>query len=161
MTGLVALKFSDNPELLAFHVLLALTLFASLCQGGEPERRGGLILAAMIVVQIAVSAFVPGQFDSVDFVSLAVDFLGLIGFGWIALHAMRNWSIWAAALQLLAITAHFTRWIDLSLAPHSYAVMKSVPTFLLMFVLFGGVFRYRLRRRRFGVVPDWRGDGVA
>ena len=150
----------EAPTLWTFHVLFVLAVIAGYWKGGPPERRGVQVLCAMLVVQLSAHVVLPSRFDGVDAVSLCVDLMGLLGFGWIALSAMRYWPVWAAALQLLSVSAHFARWVDLGLAPLAYAFMRSGPTFLVILVLLAGVVRHRLRLARLGSDPAWRSESL-
>lgn len=145
-----------SPLQMAFFLLLALTLGIAFWRGGGPERYGAAVLAAMFVVQGTMFQIVPSGFYSVDPVPLVTDIIGFAGFGAIAMNARRIWPLWAAALQLLAVSAHFARWADLAIHAQVYAFMRSGPTFLALIALFAGTVLHRVRQRRWGFDPAWQ-----
>lgn len=74
----------------------------------------------------------------------------------VALNANRNYPLLIAALQMLAIGAHFARGLIESIAPVAYATMMMAPGWLQLLVLGGGLIRHVVRRRRYGPYREWR-----
>ncbi|AIT79421.1 hypothetical protein [Novosphingobium pentaromativorans] len=143
-------------EQLAFFLLLPLSLLLAVWKGGAPERYGALVIVAMAVIQRIAIVFVPSHFVSVDPAALVTDFVGLAGFGTLAVQARRIWPIWAASLQLLSVSAHFARWADIGVPPFVYALMRGSPTFLALAALLVGTILHIVRLKRHGADPSWQ-----
>ncbi|WP_168176216.1 hypothetical protein [Novosphingobium sp. PC22D] len=145
-----------STKILTFHVLLVLSVILAVWKGDAPERCGAAVVMAMDCLQLGSILFIPRVYIAVDMVSVVVDGVGFLGFAAIAVHAMRIWPLWAAALQLISLSAHFARHFEIDVEPMVYAVMKSAPTFLVIVVLLIGTLVNWLRRARRGSVPSWQ-----
>jgi hypothetical protein len=141
---------------LAVILLVAASLtFAVVC-GDSPEKRGGQIMLVVLgfsVLRLFVNA---SQVAGFDLLGLLSDVLAFFGFLWIALFAWRIWPLWTAALQLLAIGAHFGPALDLSIAPLAYAIMRSAPTAIAILTLVGATWLHRSKARSGVSMPPWR-----
>lgn len=144
-----------SSRLVAFFIVLILSVVSALWKGGKPERIGALIILAMAVLQFGFLAVVPRYYRSVDLVSVLVDGVGLVGFGALAVYAHRIWPIWAASLQLLSLASHFSRGVDANVKPLVYVFMKSGPTFLVMIALLLGTILHCRRLRLAGSDRAW------
>ena len=140
---------------IAFFAFLVLSISLALWKGGKPERAGALVIVVMTALQFAWRVFSPRHFNTVDLSSVVVDATGVIGFGLLAVYAHRFWPIWAASLQVLSLSSHFARGVELSVKPLVYALMKSMPTFLVLFVLMLGTLFHQLRLRKQGFDRSW------
>lgn len=145
-----------NPQQIAFFLLLAVAVPFALWKGGAPERTGAAIILLMWFLQASAEHFLPSGFRTVDPVSLLTDLVGFLGFGFLALQARRIWPLWAAALQILSLSAHFARWADIHVPPLVYAVMRGAPTFGAMIAILAGTALHLLRLRRRGCDPSWQ-----
>lgn len=114
-----------------------------------------MVIIAMWVLQTIGESIHPSQFVRVDPFPFFSDLVGTIGFGIIAVHARRAWPIWAAALQLLSLSAHFARWADLQIPGIVYALMRGGPTFVVILVLLGGTVLHICRMQRSGHDRPW------
>lgn len=130
-------------------------------KGGEPERWGGLIILGMWAVQSVGAFMLPSRYTVVDPVAFLCDLVGTIGFGIIAVNARRVWPLWAAALQLLSLSAHFARWADLAIPSIVYALMRDGPTFFAMVALLAGTVGHIVRMRRKGEDSAWQTWGTS
>jgi hypothetical protein len=139
----------------AFAAILILSIAFAFARGGAPERWGALVIATMTAIQLGGAIVEPRQFHSVDVASVVVDTYGVIAFGAIALYARRAWPIWATALQILSLSSHFARQVDAEVSPMVYGVMKSSPTFFVLFALLVGTITHWRRRRIHGRDPGW------
>lgn len=146
----------DVTQKTAYFLVLVLSVVLALWKGGAPERMGALVIIAMAVVQAIVRYFSPSAFVRVDTNALISDFVGFVGFGYLAIEARRIWPLWAGALQLLSLSAHFARWADIGIPPLVYAVMRSGPTFGAAIVILIGTVLHLLRLRRLGSDPSWQ-----
>lgn len=134
--------------LAVFYGTMALALILSWWKGGAPERAGAaLILAAALIQWVLRTLFLPPQFDTLDYLPLAIDIFVFGGFVWIGYFAKRYWPLCAAALQLLAIAGHFARAVKSEVEPWAYALMKSAPTFLIFVTLIVGTALHWRRSR--------------
>lgn len=131
-------------------------LLLAFAKGGAPERRGAAVLIAMAVWQYSASFVVPPRFMATDEISLIGDAIGLTGFALIAVDAKRIWPIWASALQLLSLSGHFARAVELSFDPIIYAWMRTLPTAGAILALIAGTLAHMYRMRRFGADPSWQ-----
>lgn len=145
-----------NISIGMFLIVCLGALVLAFTRGGEPERRGALVLIAMPSWQYSAHFFLPPQFTSTDAVSLITDAIGLVGFGIIALGAKRVWPIWASAFQLLSLSGHFARWAELSFDPIIYAWMRTLPTAGAILALLIGTLAHIRRRARTGADPSWQ-----
>jgi hypothetical protein len=145
-----------SPRLVVFFGLLILSVSLALLKGGKPEKVGALIILGMVALQFASLALEASVYHTVDVASVLVDAFGLISFGVLALHAMRVWPIWAASLQLLSLSSHFARDLDVSVKPLVYVAMKSGPTFFVLVALLMGTILHWHRMKRKGVDPSWK-----
>ena len=143
------------------HALITLSAFAAVIvfawrAGGEPEREGAVVLAAMLILSLAGHAVLRVRFLDVDPVSLAVDLVGFVGFLAIAFAARRFWPIWACSLQLLSSGAHFARQVLPPMDAFAYAMMRTGPTDVVLLVLAAAT--WMARQRRLNGWPDrpWR-----
>ena len=131
-------------------------LILAFFKGGAVEKRGALVLLAMATWQYSASFLVPPRFVATDNISLIGDMIGLGGFALIALNARRTWPIWASAFQLLSLSGHFARSVELSFAPIIYSWMRTLPTAGAILALLLGTLFHMWRIRRFGVDPSWQ-----
>jgi hypothetical protein len=85
----------------------------------------------------------------------------LAGFAAIALNANRNYPLWAAGFQLVAVGSHLVRGLVDSVSPIAYAILAVGPSYCQLALLFAGLLRHRARLRRYGPYRDWRaGHGL-
>lgn len=146
----------DAGSRTAYFLLLAASIGLGLWKGGAPERIGSLILLTMTIFQVMVMQVLPSRFVAVDFGPFASDCIGAAGFAYLAIEARRIWPLWAAALQVLSLSAHFARWADIHIPPLVYAVMRSGPTFGVIMIILAGTALHLIRLRRHGCDPCWQ-----
>ncbi|MEP0390976.1 hypothetical protein [Erythrobacter sp.] len=96
------------------------------------------------------------QLSDVDWFLASLDVLAGAVFVGIALYANRNYTMWIAAMQVLAVMAHLARGVADLIAPIAYAIMFIVPGWLQLFLLGAGLMRHILRKRKHGPYRDWR-----
>lgn len=145
---------------IAVQVVLAWTVcLAALLWGGGPER--AVASTWLIIFEIGLR-FLPDWFG-VSFGYANVEFWPFIGdlsaaaiLVFVALIANRNYTLGIAAMQLLAMTAHFARSLTETIAPIAYLVMTVVPGWSQLFLLGFGLSRHILRKRKYGEYRDWR-----
>jgi len=150
--------------LAAFYAVMVCSLTYAWFRGGGAERVGVLLLLGFFLFRIVLRPLVPAQFEAVDPLAFAQDFIGFAGFMWIGLRARRYWPLIAAALQLLSLSAHLARVTDVPIHPWVYALTQNVPTLLVYFALALGTAGYqrRVRARKLSAsFPDWPGLATA
>ena len=133
--------------LVSFYAVMAFAFVFAWLKGGGAERVGAGLLLGFFLFRMALEPFVPSRFDVLNPLALAQDLIGFAGFVWIGLRARRYWPLLAAALQLLSLAAHFARAVHVAIDPRVYAVMKTLPTFLIFVLLIIGTITYRSRLR--------------
>lgn len=155
---MLELLASDNRVILQAVFAWSICL-AALAWGGGPER--AVAFTWLIVFEIGLRILSPllglrFQLMSVDLWLISFEMVaGLMLIG-IALHANRNYTLWIAAMQVWAMTAHLARSMVESISPVAYAMMIAVPGWLQLFLLAIGLARHKMRERKFGEYRDWR-----
>lgn len=127
--------------------------------GGAPERwLIGTFLLTMVVPVYLLSWTTPVRFDTRSFVTayLLVDVLAAVIFVGIALNANRNYPLWIAGFQLVALGAHLVNLVTESVSPLAIAILIAGPAYCQLLVLIAGFVRHVRRERRFGPYRDWR-----
>lgn len=127
--------------------------------GGAPERWLICIFLATMVLPI----YVIWGFDLGSMVAgtlldtfMVIDALATFLFVSVALNANRNYPLWIAGFQLVAIGAHLVRVMVESASPLAYAILIIGPSYCQLLVLAVGFVRHVLRERRFGPYREWR-----
>ena len=133
--------------LVMLNLLLALSAVVTATIYGErPERRGASIIVIMAVIGLLGQSILPPRYGSVDPTRLLQDGVAFFGFSYIGINSKRIWPLWAAALQLLSVGAHFVRALEIPVRPIVYAWMKSGPTWGVLVLLIAGTIVSRRRR---------------
>lgn len=131
--------------------LALLALPAALIWGEWPERMGAFALLSSLAIHRYYHWLVPGigLYTGVDLAHLTLDLYLLVAFLAIALWADRQWTLWAAGAQIVAVLGHFVRLIATDVAQLAYAIMIRAPSWLQIgLVLLGiGFVRIRLNTR--------------
>lgn len=156
LTELLSPTLLEATTRIAFFLVLFVSLPLALWKGGEPERYGAFVILAMIAAQVVGRALLPIHFNQLDAVSFVTDLIGALGFGYLAMQALRIWPLWAASLQLLALSAHFARWASIKTPEVVYALMRGGPTFLVLLALLVGTVLHLRRCRKHGNDPSWQ-----
>lgn len=145
---------------IAVQVVLAWTVcLAALIWGGGPER--AVAITWLVVFELGLR-FLPGWFgvyfryESIELWLFFGEIIACAMFVAIALSANRNYTLGIAAMQLLAMTAHFARGLAESISPIAYVVMVAVPGWAQLLLLAVGLARHVLRKRKYGEYRDWR-----
>lgn len=127
--------------------------------GAGPER--WLIAVFLATMVVPVYFF---QWLGLGFVALGpyawlyvvVDLVAAIAFVAIAVNANRNYPMWIAAFQLVAMGAHGARGLVDAVSPFAYLVLASGPSYCQLALIFLGFLRHLRRERRFGRYREWR-----
>lgn len=132
---------------------------AAFVWGGSPER----IIAAtwLVLFELAGIAYVAmfgeaRQLETIDWYFAGIDLIVAVIWITMALYANRNYTLWIAAMQLLAFGAHVSRGLIEVISPITYAIMVIAPGWLQLLFLAIGLGRHIWRKRKFGPYRDWR-----
>lgn len=146
--------FAD-PGVLPFFTTALIVIIAAAIFGGKPERFGAAVLAFMPISQFLLySTIASPVFGGVDWISVTVDVIGLVGFSIILFHADRIWTVGAFSMTLLSTVSHFARF-NTDMLGFSYAQFKAVPTGLLILLILIGTACHQWRLRQRGEDRDW------
>jgi hypothetical protein len=139
---------------------LLLAAFAGAVRwAGWPERGAALVMLGAHALDRyyhwAIGGM--GSYMRVDPGHLAIDLYLLAGFLAIALAADRQWTLWAAGAQVVALLSHPVRLIAGEVAELAYAVMIRAPSYLQTALIFAGIAfaAARSRRRTARSEPRW------
>jgi hypothetical protein len=147
---------SDVRLWVQFCCIAALAL-AAWRWGGGPERVLAGLLLAMAVTDQAYHALLEGA-DGIFGPATAhviIDLAALVVSLAVALSANRVYSLWFAALQMIAAAAHLTIVMP-SVATLAYRLLYVGPSYLQIMLLAGGLWLHRRRVRRHGSYRPWR-----
>lgn len=132
---------------------------AALIWGGGPERA----VAATWLIAIELFGWVVGywtggdkQLLEVDVLYASSDAIAVVVFVAIALYANRNYPLWIAGMQVLAVSAHIARSLSDIISPIAYLTMVYAPGWFQLLLLASGLVRHIRRKRRHGEYRDWR-----
>jgi hypothetical protein len=129
--------------------------------GGGPERGMAIMFTGVMVGPSVVFRLLTNSsmlFGNMSAVYVAVDVIALVGFVLIGLNANRNYPLWVAAFQIVAVGSHLVNGAVDVVSPIAYVMMVVGPSYCQLGVLLAGFLRHRRRVRRFGAYRDWR-DG--
>ncbi|MFM7350540.1 MAG: hypothetical protein ACKO01_13815 [Erythrobacter sp.] len=127
--------------------------------GGAPERWVIAIFLATMVVPIYPLRWLGVQYLEIGSGAALGFFLDLLAaalFVGVALQANRNYPLWIAGFQLVAVGAHLVRSLIDGINPFALAVLVIGPSYCQLLLIFGGFLRHRARERRFGAYREWR-----
>ena len=145
----------------AFLILMLVAIGYALRKGGGPERALALIAATMIASDQALHLLIPPEYAGLDVGHLAIDLFGAGATMFLALIAYRFWPMIAAALHILPLLAHLSRFFDIALHPAAYLTMQVASSWLVGPLLSLATWRHQSRIRRFGSDPSWRGSSLS
>jgi len=124
--------------------------------GGKLERAGAAVLLWLSVGTFLFRPFIEFRLVSLDFGSLIVDLIGLAGFLYLALTSDRNWPLWACSAQVIAVTGHLVRFVQIAEAPLAYAAMIRAPAYIQCIALLAGTIAFRRSSGKPGNTTFWR-----
>lgn len=127
--------------------------------GGAPERwLTGIFLATMVVpVYLLRGAGLGLPTAGPDgWVYFGIDLVAMAGFGLVALHANRDYPLWVAGFQLVAVGAHMIKGMVEGVSLLALVILIVGPSYCQLMLLIAGFVRHVRRERRFGAYRDWR-----
>jgi hypothetical protein len=149
--------FSDYRHL-AQDILAFGLCFAAFIWGGGPEKAVAATWIVIFEVFGRLHKLVFGGYVLLDVDPFLAGKDIAAGAVWllIALYANRNWTLWLAGTQLLAIGAHIARALADAVSPVAYATMVVAPGWFQLLLLGAGLVRHALRTREHGAYRSWR-----
>ena len=142
----------------AFILILLVAIGYALRRGGGPERAMAVIAAFMLLSDQVLHLLSPPEYANLDHGHLAIDVFGAISTVTLALIAYRFWPMIAAALHILPLLAHLSRYLDIHLHPSAYMIMQVALSWLVPPLLMVATWRHQQRVRRNGNDRSWRGS---
>lgn len=145
---------SYTQDVLAFTLCLAAIVW-----GSGPERVVAVTWLVLFEGANRIYRFVLGEdyrLTDIDLFLASSDILAGVIWIALALYANRNYTLWIAAMQVLAMTAHVARGLVESISPIAYAAMAIAPGWFQLIFLGIGLTRHVQRKRKFGPYRDWR-----
>lgn len=133
--------------------------------GAGPERWliaifiGTMVMPVYVVWWLGLGALETGPHAPIF---MGIDMLAAVLFTGIALNANRNYPLWIAGFQVVAVGAHIVKALLAdSVSPLAVAVLVIGPSYFQLLLLAGGFFRHTRRQRRHGRYREWRASGLA
>ena len=155
---MIDLLLSDS-RMIAQDILAWAICIAALVWGGGLERAVALVWLVFFEIVPGGYALATGlgtNLDGIDPLLAFVDLAAVVFWVAIALYANRNYTLWIAAMQVLAVTAHLARGLVEAISPVAYVTMVAVPGRFQLLLLAIGLGRHIARKRKFGPYRDWR-----
>ncbi|MDA9918626.1 hypothetical protein N9D37_01945, partial [Erythrobacter sp.] len=87
---------------------------------------------------------------------IAIDIIACVAFVLIALNANRNYPLWLAGFQVVALAAHMVRGLVDSVSPLAYAILVIGPSYFQLILMLVGLIRHIRREKKHGEYRDWR-----
>ena len=150
--------FASEYRLVAQEVLAFSLIVGAFLWGGGPERAVAATWLVFFEIMGRIRRALVEDLQLADVDSYLASGDLLAGLCWItvALYANRNYTLWIAGLQILAMLAHFARGVAESISPIGYYTMVVAPGWFQLFFLAGGLIFHVRRVRRYGSYRDWR-----
>lgn len=127
--------------------------------GGAPERwLSGAFIATMVLPVYVLQWTNPGgSLDDPSFLfRMTIDGLAALIFILIALKANRNYPLWIAGFQLVALGAYLVKAVVPDVSPLALVILIVGPSYCQLLLLIAGFVRHVRRERRFGPYRAWR-----
>lgn len=127
--------------------------------GGAPERwligvfLGTMVVPLYVARLLGFDAIALGPYTATI---ATCDVIAAVFFVGIALQANRNYPLWIAGFQLVAVVAHLVEAVVDGVSPFALAILVIGPSYCQLLLLIGGFARHALRERRFGPYREWR-----
>lgn len=137
-------------------VLLALAIWR---WGAAPERwLIGIFVATMVAPLYLFKLFGLGSpvFGPYALLWIGFDMFATVAFIVVGVNANRNYPLWIAGFQLVAISAHAVKGLVDSVSPLAYLILASGPSYCQLALILAGFVRHRIRLRQFGPYREWR-----
>lgn len=153
------LDFFNSYRVIIQHLASLLLAAAIWRWGGGPERwLIAIFLVSMVLPVYPMGWLRKGSGSVEDYMQawFVIDVIATGLFIAIALNANRNYPLWIAGFQVVALVAHAVEAMVDAVSPLASAVLMIGPSYGILLVLIGGFVRHLIRLRRFGPYRDWR-----
>lgn len=144
--------------------LIALIFLAGmgLWKGAGPERAVASVMLGILVSDRIYHLLFGNVINlmSIDLGHAVIDLAAMIAFALIALRSNRMYTLWIAALQLIAFNAHLAREMTQAMTPIAYAILYVGPSYFQLVVQGLGLWAHRRRVARYGPYRSWIGPGI-
>ncbi|WP_324074046.1 MAG: hypothetical protein RSE14_12185 [Erythrobacter sp.] len=153
------IEFLNAYRVDAQHITSVFLALAVWRWGGGPERwLTGIFVATMVVpVYLLRGAGLGLPTAGPDaWLYFGIDLVAMAGFGLVALNANRNYPLWVAGFQLVAVGAHMIKGMVEGVSLFALVILIVGPSYCQLLVLIAGFVRHVRREKRFGTYRDWR-----
>lgn len=127
--------------------------------GGAPERASAFTFLILFILPSTFFEFFEGGpliFSGGGLLSIGIDTAALAVFMLIALYANRNYALWIAGFQLVAMAAHMVWGMVDAVSPLAFAILVIGPSYFQLLLMTVGLVRHIRRKKRHGEYRDWR-----
>ena len=147
----------DTLVLLQYGAILALAGFA-FWRGAGPEKIANATMATVLLADLAYHALFASHrtYSSIDVPHLAIDMIGFVGFGILAMRANRIYPLCLLGAQIFVMIVHFDRELVEGMLPRAYAFMIRMPSYLQVATLAIGLALHIRREMKYGAYRSWR-----
>lgn len=139
------------------HIVLLTLAFLAFWKGGGPERAVAGVMVGILVSDL-IYHLIFGNFSnvvSIDYGHALIDLVAMVALVLIALRANRMYTLWIAALQLIAFNAHLARELTDVMSPIVYLILYVGPSYLQLLILGAGLWAHRRRLAKYGPYKSW------
>lgn len=144
----------DQFQVLAMLILALLGFW----KGAGPERGVACVMLGLEAAD-RIYHLIFGNVTnlvSIDYGHAVIDLGAMVALVAIALRANRMYTLWIAALQLIAFNAHLARELTEGMSPIAYVFLFVGPSYFQMLIQGLGLWAHRRRLTRYGPYRAWR-----
>lgn len=144
-------------RVLIFNIFLIGTCCYAFMRGGAPERIVAALFPAAAAISVVWGRRIADLFVTPAYGLLAVDAALLLALTAVALKANRNWTMTAAAMQLIMVSVHLARILNPDTIRPVYTVMLALWSWPMVMLLASGTYQHQQRVKRNGRDRSWSG----